>query len=175
MGFLRTACKRLGIERDFTSIDTLEMCRLMLPHLHKFQAEHPRQGASGRPVRAPPRKRGCGGCSAAFSSSCSRGSRMRCTRSRRADINPVLAATTDRKKQAEKPAAPTTLSFWSKIRPVCAICNSSFPRAFSNTITSAHHAAQRAHPSPRGTDLRLGVRGGRGVPRAHQGCGVGTK
>lgn len=37
MGFLRTACKRLGIERDFTSIDTLEMSRLMLPHLHKFK------------------------------------------------------------------------------------------------------------------------------------------
>ena len=37
MGFLRTACKRLAIERDFTAIDTLEMSRLMLPHLHKFK------------------------------------------------------------------------------------------------------------------------------------------
>ena len=37
LGFLRTACKRLGIEREFTSIDTLEMSRLMLPHLHKFK------------------------------------------------------------------------------------------------------------------------------------------
>ena len=37
MGFLRTACQRLGIEREFTSIDTLEMSRLMLPHMHKFK------------------------------------------------------------------------------------------------------------------------------------------
>ncbi|MCQ5129176.1 PolC-type DNA polymerase III [Butyricicoccus faecihominis] len=37
MGFLRTACKRLSIEKEFTSIDTLEMSRMMLPHLHKFK------------------------------------------------------------------------------------------------------------------------------------------
>lgn len=37
MGFLRTACKRLSIEKEFTSIDTLEMARMMLPHLHKFK------------------------------------------------------------------------------------------------------------------------------------------
>lgn len=37
MGFLRAACKRLQIQRDFTSIDTLEMSRLMLPHLNKFK------------------------------------------------------------------------------------------------------------------------------------------
>ena len=37
MGFLRAACKRLSIEREFTAIDTLEMSRMMLPHLHKFK------------------------------------------------------------------------------------------------------------------------------------------
>ncbi len=37
MGFLRAACKRFGIGRDFTSIDTVEMSKLMLPHLNKFK------------------------------------------------------------------------------------------------------------------------------------------
>ncbi len=37
MSFLKTACKRLGIEREFTYIDTLEMARIMLPHLGKHK------------------------------------------------------------------------------------------------------------------------------------------
>ncbi len=37
MSFLRTACKRLGIEREFTYIDTLEMSKIMLPDLSKHK------------------------------------------------------------------------------------------------------------------------------------------
>ena len=37
MSFLTAACERLGIEREFTSIDTLEMARILLPHLHKHK------------------------------------------------------------------------------------------------------------------------------------------
>ena len=69
MGFLRMACQRLGIEQEFTSIDTLEMSRLMLPHMHKFKlnilAKGCRSARSSTTARArmPP-------CSAAFTSSC---------------------------------------------------------------------------------------------------------
>lgn len=37
MSFLRSACRRRRIQRTFTSIDTLEMSRLLLPHLNKFK------------------------------------------------------------------------------------------------------------------------------------------
>lgn len=37
MSFLNAATKRLGIERAFTSIDTLEMSRILLPHLNKHK------------------------------------------------------------------------------------------------------------------------------------------
>ena len=37
MSFLNAATKRLGIERVFTSIDTLEMSRILLPHLGKHK------------------------------------------------------------------------------------------------------------------------------------------
>lgn len=98
MGFLRTACQRLGIEREFTSIDTLEMSRLMLPHMHKFklnilakelqvgQFEHHRASEDaavlGRIyVKLLKRLR----------------EEMHAVTT--ADINPVLAATTDRKNK----------------------------------------------------------------------------
>jgi len=37
MGFLRRACGKLGLEREFTSIDTVEMSKMLLPHLKKFK------------------------------------------------------------------------------------------------------------------------------------------
>ena len=37
LSFLKAACKRLEIEREFTYIDTLEMSRIMLPHLNRFK------------------------------------------------------------------------------------------------------------------------------------------
>ena len=37
MSFLNAACKRLGIEQEFTSIDTLEMSRILLPQLNKHK------------------------------------------------------------------------------------------------------------------------------------------
>lgn len=37
MSFLQAACKRLGIARDFTYIDTLEMSRILLPDLGKHK------------------------------------------------------------------------------------------------------------------------------------------
>ncbi len=37
MGFLRAACGRFGIEREFTSIDTVQMAKMMLPQLTKFK------------------------------------------------------------------------------------------------------------------------------------------
>ncbi len=37
LSFLNAACKRLDIARQFTSIDTLEMSRILLPHLHKHK------------------------------------------------------------------------------------------------------------------------------------------
>ena len=37
LSFLKAACKRLEIEREFTYIDTLEMSRIMLPYLNRFK------------------------------------------------------------------------------------------------------------------------------------------
>ena len=37
LSFLKAACKRLEIEREFTYIDTLEMSRIMLSHLNRFK------------------------------------------------------------------------------------------------------------------------------------------
>lgn len=37
LSFLNAACKRLGIERTFTAIDTLEMARLLLPDLGRYK------------------------------------------------------------------------------------------------------------------------------------------
>ena len=37
LSFLKAACKKLEIEREFTYIDTLEMSRIMLPHLSRFK------------------------------------------------------------------------------------------------------------------------------------------
>lgn len=37
LSFLKVACKKLDIEREFTYIDTLEMSRIMLPHLSRFK------------------------------------------------------------------------------------------------------------------------------------------
>ena len=37
LSFLKAACKKLDIEREFTYIDTLEMSRIMLPHLSRFK------------------------------------------------------------------------------------------------------------------------------------------
>ena len=37
LSFLRAACADLGIEREFTAIDTLEMCRILLPHLNRHK------------------------------------------------------------------------------------------------------------------------------------------
>ncbi|MBQ8144754.1 MAG: PolC-type DNA polymerase III [Butyricicoccus sp.] len=37
MSFLTAACRRFGIEREFTSIDTLEMSRILLPDLGKYK------------------------------------------------------------------------------------------------------------------------------------------
>lgn len=37
MSFLQAACRRLDIQKEFTSIDTLEMSRLLLPELSKYK------------------------------------------------------------------------------------------------------------------------------------------
>lgn len=37
LAFLKEACKRLSIDRTFTYIDTLELSRIMLPHLNRFK------------------------------------------------------------------------------------------------------------------------------------------
>lgn len=37
LSFLKAACKKLDIEREFTYIDTLEMSRIMLPNLSRFK------------------------------------------------------------------------------------------------------------------------------------------
>ena len=98
MGFLRTACQRLGIEREFTSIDTLEMSRLMLPHMHKFKLN-----ILAKELQVGPFEHHRASEDAAV-----RGRiyvkllkrlREEMHAVTTADINPVLAATTDRKNK----------------------------------------------------------------------------
>ena len=37
VSFLRAGCEKFGIEREFCSIDTVEMCRVLLPHLKRHK------------------------------------------------------------------------------------------------------------------------------------------
>ena len=58
LSFLKAACKKLDIEREFTYIDTLEMSRIMLPHLSRFKLNILAKELQVV-VRASPRKRRC--------------------------------------------------------------------------------------------------------------------
>ena len=98
MGFLRTACKRLGIERDFTSIDTLEMSRLMLPHLHKFKLNILAKELQVGPFEHHRASEDAAVLGRIFVKLLTRlKDEMHAVTT--ADINPVLAATTDRKNK----------------------------------------------------------------------------
>ena len=98
MGFLRTACKRLGIERDFTSIDTLEMSRLMLPHLHKFKLNILAKELQAGPFEHHRASEDAAVLGRIFVKLLARlKDEMHAVTT--ADINPVLAATTDRKNK----------------------------------------------------------------------------
>ena len=37
VSFLRAGCEKFGIQREFCSIDTVEMCRVLLPHLKRHK------------------------------------------------------------------------------------------------------------------------------------------
>ena len=98
MGFLRTACKRLGIEREFTSIDTLEMSRLMLPHLHKFKLNILAKELQVGPFEHHRASEDAAVLGRIYVKLLKRlKDEMHAITT--ADINPVLAATTDRKNK----------------------------------------------------------------------------
>ena len=98
MGFLRTACKRLAIERDFTAIDTLEMSRLMLPHLHKFKLNILAKELAVGPFEHHRASEDAAVLGRIFVKLLAR-LRDEMHAVTTADINPVLAATTDRKNK----------------------------------------------------------------------------
>ena len=96
MGFLRTACQRLGIEREFTSIDTLEMSRLMLPHMHKFKLNILAKELQVGPFEHHRASEDAAVLGRIYVKLLKR-LREEMHAVTTADINPVLAATTDRK------------------------------------------------------------------------------
>ena len=98
MGFLRTACKRLSIERDFTAIDTLEMSRLMLPHLHKFKLNILAKELAVGPFEHHRASEDAAVLGRIFVKLLAR-LKDELHAVTTADINPVLAATTDRKNK----------------------------------------------------------------------------
>ena len=98
MGFLRVACKRLSIERDFTAIDTLEMSRLMLPHLHKFKLNILAKELAVGPFEHHRASEDAAVLGRIFVKLLAR-LKDELHAVTTADINPVLAATTDRKNK----------------------------------------------------------------------------
>jgi len=98
MGFLRTACQRLGIEREFTSIDTLEMSRLMLPHMHKFKLNILAKELQVGPFEHHRASEDAAVLGRIYVKLLKR-LREEMHAVMTADINPVLAATTDRKNK----------------------------------------------------------------------------
>lgn len=98
MGFLRTACQRLGIEREFTSIDTLEMSRLMLPHMHKFKLNILAKELQVGPFEHHRASEDAAVLGRIYVKLLKR-LREEMNAVTTADINPVLAATTDRKNK----------------------------------------------------------------------------
>ena len=98
MGFLRTACQRLGIEREFTSIDTLEMSRLMLPHMHKFKLNILAKELQVGPFEHNRASEDAAVLGRIYVKLLKR-LREEMHAVTTADINPVLAATTDRKNK----------------------------------------------------------------------------
>ena len=98
MGFLRTACQRLGIEREFTSIDTLEMSRLMLPHMHKFKLNILAKELQVGPFEHHRASEDAAVLGRIYVKLLKR-LRAEMHAVTTADINPVLAATTDRKNK----------------------------------------------------------------------------
>ena len=98
MVFLRTACQRLGIEREFTSIDTLEMSRLMLPHMHKFKLNILAKELQVGPFEHHRASEDAAVLGRIYVKLLKR-LREEMHAVTTADINPVLAATTDRKNK----------------------------------------------------------------------------
>lgn len=98
MGFLRTACQRLGIEREFTSVDTLEMSRLMLPHMHKFKLNILAKELQVGPFEHHRASEDAAVLGRIYVKLLKR-LREEMHAVTTADINPVLAATTDRKNK----------------------------------------------------------------------------
>ena len=98
MGFLRTACQRLGIEREFTIIDTLEMSRLMLPHMHKFKLNILAKELQVGPFEHHRASEDAAVLGRIYVKLLKR-LREEMHAVTTADINPVLAATTDRKNK----------------------------------------------------------------------------
>lgn len=98
MGFLRTACQRLGIEREFTSIDTLEMSRLMLLHMHKFKLNILAKELQVGPFEHHRASEDAAVLGRIYVKLLKR-LREEMHAVTTADINPVLAATTDRKNK----------------------------------------------------------------------------
>ena len=98
MDFLRTACQRLGIEREFTSIDTLEMSRLMLPHMHKFKLNILAKELQVGPFEHHRASEDAAVLGRIYVKLLKR-LREEMHAVTTADINPVLAATTDRKNK----------------------------------------------------------------------------
>lgn len=98
MGFLRTAMGRLSIERELTSIDTLEMSRLMLPYLNKFKLNLLAKELKVGPFEHHRASEDAAVLGRIFVKLLAR-LRDEMHAVTTADINPVLAATTDRKNK----------------------------------------------------------------------------
>ena len=98
MGFLRTACQRLGIEREFTSIDSLEISSLMLPHMHKFKLNILAKELQVGPFEHHRASEDAAVLGRIYVKLLKR-LREEMHAVTTADINPVLAATTDRKNK----------------------------------------------------------------------------
>ncbi|MDO4270110.1 MAG: PolC-type DNA polymerase III [Eubacteriales bacterium] len=98
MGFLRAAMKRLGLERELTAVDTLEMSRLMLPHLHKFKLNILAKELAVGPFEHHRASEDAAVLSRIFVKLLAR-LRDEFHAVTTADINPVLAAQTDRKNK----------------------------------------------------------------------------
>ncbi|MCI7124796.1 MAG: PolC-type DNA polymerase III [Agathobaculum sp.] len=98
MGFVRAAMKRLSIERELTSIDTLEMSRMMLPQLNKYKLNILAKELQVGPFEHHRASEDAAVLGRIFVKLLAR-LREEWHAVTTADINPVLAAATDRKNK----------------------------------------------------------------------------
>ena len=147
MGFLRTACQRLGIEREFTSIDTLEMSRLMLPHMHKFKLNILAKELQVGPFEHHRASEDAAVLGRIYVKLLKR-LREEMHAVTTADINPVLAATTDRKNKLKNLPRYHFIIPYEEPGGTAQPVSADFQELSGILQQAPHYAAQRTHPSP---------------------------